>query len=61
MHVKTRVGALALAMVVGASATPAMAQRESAQDMRKAQTAQIPTCAKSLGTISVLEPEDGVS
>jgi curli biogenesis system outer membrane secretion channel CsgG len=39
-------------------ASPAMAQRKSAQDMRAEQVAQIPVCAKKLGTISVLEPED---
>ncbi|MFX8903256.1 hypothetical protein ABTM99_20425, partial [Acinetobacter baumannii] len=34
------------------------AQRKSAQQMRAEKTAQIPTCAKPLGTISVIEPED---
>lgn len=33
----------------------------SAQDTRKQQTAAIPTCAKPLGTISVIEPEDAVN
>ncbi|TXH65729.1 MAG: peptidoglycan-binding protein, partial [Lysobacteraceae bacterium] len=46
--------ALALALL----ATPAFAQRKSAQDQRKEKMAEIPTCAKPLGTISVLEPED---
>jgi curli biogenesis system outer membrane secretion channel CsgG len=45
---------LALATVVA----PASAQRQSAQDQRKQQMAEIPTCAKPLGTLSVLEPED---
>lgn len=45
---------LALAML----ASPALAQRKSAQDQRKEQVAQIPVCAKSLGAISVIEPED---
>ncbi|GAA5000552.1 CsgG/HfaB family protein [Lysobacter lycopersici] len=40
---------------------PASAQRQSAQDIRKQQTAQIPVCAKPLGTISVLEPEDATN
>ena len=56
-----RVLASALAAVaMVAVAMPAMAQRKSAQDQRKEQTAQIPVCAKPLGSISVLEPEDGV-
>ena len=42
-------------------ATPAMAQRQSAQDQRKEQMQQIPVCAKKLGTISVLEPEDATN
>jgi len=56
-----RAAAVALsAVVMVAVAAPAMAQRQSAQDRRKEQTAQIPTCATPLGSISVLEPEDGV-
>ncbi|HRN62160.1 MAG TPA: CsgG/HfaB family protein [Luteimonas sp.] len=43
-----------------AVAAPAMAQRQSAQERRQEQTAQIPVCVKPLGSISVLEPEDGV-
>ncbi len=43
------------------AAAPALAQRQSAQDMRKEQMQQIPVCAKKLGTISVLEPEDSTS
>lgn len=46
---------LALAAVVA----PASAQRQSAQDQRKQKMAEIPTCAKPLGTLSVIEPEDG--
>ena len=58
----SRVGAVALVLVVGSFAvSPAGAQRASAQDTRKAQQAQIPVCSKPLGSISVLEPEDGVS
>ena len=51
-------GLLTLA-VTAVLAAPAQAQRQSAQDQRKQKTAEIPTCAKPLGTISVLEPEDG--
>ncbi len=51
-------GLLTLA-VTAVLAAPASAQRQSAQDIRKQKTAEIPTCAKPLGTISVLEPEDG--
>jgi curli biogenesis system outer membrane secretion channel CsgG len=43
------------------SAAPAMAQRKSAQDQRKEQAAQIPVCAKPLGSLSVIEPEDGTN
>ena len=50
-------GLLTLA-VTAVLAAPAQAQRQSAQDQRKQKTAEIPTCAKPLGTISVLEPED---
>lgn len=50
-------GLLGLA-VTAVLAAPAQAQRQSAQDQRKQKTAEIPTCAKPLGTISVLEPED---
>ena len=56
---------LALACTLGLgltlTATPASAQRKSAQEQRAEKTAQIPTCAKSLGTISVIEPEDSVN
>jgi curli biogenesis system outer membrane secretion channel CsgG len=44
--------------VTAVLAAPAQAQRQSAQDARKQKMAEIPTCAKPLGTISVLEPED---
>jgi curli biogenesis system outer membrane secretion channel CsgG len=43
------------------AASPAQAQRKSAQDQRKEQVAQIPTCAKPLGSISVIEPEDATN
>ncbi len=48
-------------LLVAGLAVPAMAQRKSAQEQRKEQVAQIPTCAKPLGSISVLEPEDAVN
>lgn len=47
---------LALAAVVAP-----VASAKSAQDERKEKVAQIPTCAKPLGTISVLEPEDATN
>ncbi len=34
---------------------------QSAQELRKQKTAEIPVCAKSLGTISVIEPEDATN
>ena len=51
------------ALLVGATlaSSPALAQRKSAQDQRKEQMAQIPTCARPLGSISVLEPEDATN
>lgn len=49
-------GCLGVALV--AVSGPAPAQRQSAQDIRAQKTAQIPTCSKKLGTISVIEPED---
>ena len=59
--IRKRACALALlAVACSIASTPVLAQRQSAQDQRKEQTAQIPVCAKPLGTISVLEPEDGV-
>ena len=47
------------AALLAAMAAPVAAQ--SAQEMRKQQAAQIPTCTKPLGSISVIEPEDGVN
>jgi curli biogenesis system outer membrane secretion channel CsgG len=52
------VGMMAALMMVSG---PAQAQRKSAQDQRKQQTAEIPVCAKPLGSISVIEPEDSVN
>lgn len=48
-------------LVLAVSSTPAQAQSKSAQDQRKEQVAQIPTCAKPLGSISVIEPEDATN
>ncbi len=42
-------------------ATPALAQRQGAQQQRKQQAAQIPVCSKPLGTLSVVEAEDGTN
>ncbi len=47
------------AALLAAMAAPVAAQ--SAQEMRQQQAAQIPVCAKPLGTISVIEPEDAVN
>lgn len=55
------VTALATALLVALAAAPADAQRKSAQQTRAEKTAQIPTCAKPLGTISVIEPEDATN
>ena len=53
--------AASLGIAVGLAAAPANAQRKSAQDQRKEQVAQIPVCAKPLGSISVIEPEDAIN
>ena len=45
--------------LLAAMAAPVAAQ--SAQETRAQQAAQIPVCAKPLGTISVIEPEDAVN
>jgi len=55
-HALLRACLLGSALVL--AATPAMAQRKSAQDLRKEKEAQIPVCTKKLGSISILEPED---
>ena len=47
------------AALLATMAAPVAAQ--SAQEMRQQQAAQIPVCAKPLGTISVIEPEDAVN
>lgn len=46
--------------VLLAAAGPAAAA-QSAQDLRKQKTAEIPVCAKKLGSISVIEPEDATN
>ena len=58
-HAALAAGVFGLALA--AASTPVLAQRQSAQEQRKEQTAQIPTCAKRLGTISVIEPEDATN
>ena len=50
-----------LGLILATTSTPAQAQRKSAQEQRKEQVAQIPTCTKSLGSISVIEPEDATN
>ncbi|QNP39696.1 CsgG/HfaB family protein [Lysobacter solisilvae (ex Woo and Kim 2020)] len=55
-HVFVRACVLGLTLAMAAS--PALAQRKSAQDLRKEKEAQIPVCAKKLGSISIIEPED---
>ncbi|WP_240318523.1 CsgG/HfaB family protein [Lysobacter sp. TY2-98] len=55
MTVRTTTLFAALAL----AALPAVAA--NVDDVRKQQTAQIPTCARPLGTISVLEPEDATN
>ena len=58
-HVVVAAGLFGLVLAV--SSAPVQAQRKSAQDQRKEQVAQIPTCAKPLGSISVIEPEDATN
>lgn len=58
MH-PARTTALATALVAALLASPADAQRQTAQAARQQKYAEIPVCAKPLGTISVLEPENG--
>lgn len=48
-------------LILATTSTPAQAQRKSAQEQRKEQVAQIPTCAKPLGSISVIEAEDATN
>src|SRR6187431_2027731 len=55
-HAALAAGVFGLAVAIASA--PASAQRKSAQEQRKEQVAQIPTCAKPLGSISVIEPED---
>ena len=53
--------AAALSSLMLAVSVPALAQKQSAQEQRKEQVAQIPVCAKPLGSISVIEPEDATN
>ena len=50
------VSLLAVALAATMAAGPAAA-RETAQQQRARQSAEIPTCARSLGSIAVIEPE----
>lgn len=50
---------LLTALTLALAALPAAAK--SVDEVRKQQTAEIPTCARPLGTISVLEPEDATN
>lgn len=60
MDYRNRIAMLAaVAAALAVFASPAPAQRKSAQDLRAEQAAQIPVCGKKLGTLSVIEPEDG--
>lgn len=60
MDYRNRLAALAIVGTALALAVPPVAaQRKSAQDLRAEQVAQIPVCGKKLGTLSVIEPEDG--
>lgn len=52
---------VAAGLVALIASSPAQAQRKSAQDLRKQQMTEIPVCAKKLGTISVIEPEDATN
>lgn len=52
--------AVGVSAVLLAAAGPAAAA-QSAQDLRKQKTAEIPVCAKKLGSISVIEPEDATN
>lgn len=46
-------------LVIGvAASSSAVAARQTAQQERAQKTAEIPTCAKSLGAIAVIEPEN---
>lgn len=51
--------ALAAGLVALLASHPAQAQRKSAQDLRKQKMTEIPVCTKKLGSISVIEPEEG--
>ena len=53
--------ALVSSSLLALALASASASAATAQETRQQQTAQIPKCAKPLGTISVIEPEDGVN
>lgn len=51
--------AVAVGLFAATAAAPANAQRQSAQQQRAQQMAEIPVCSRNLGSISVIEPEGG--
>lgn len=58
---KQAILAATLSGLMLAASAPAQAQKKSAQEQRAEQVAQIPVCAKPLGSISVMEPEDATN
>lgn len=57
--VTLRPATLGLVLAVAAAlATPVAAARETAQEQRGKETAELPTCAKPLGSLAVVEPEE---
>ena len=59
--IRQAIAAATLSSLMLAVSAPALAQKQSAQEQRKEQVAQIPVCAKPLGSISVMEPEDATN
>lgn len=49
--------AVAAALFASAASTTVMAKSETAQEQRASKTAELPVCAKKLGTIAIVEPE----
>ncbi|HEY0660450.1 MAG TPA: CsgG/HfaB family protein [Lysobacter sp.] len=58
---RAAVAACLVGAVSALAIAPAFAQRQSAQETRAQKAAEIPVCAKKLGSISVIEPEDSTS
>jgi curli biogenesis system outer membrane secretion channel CsgG len=57
MPIKSRLTAALLGGLAVLAAAPQPASAATAQEQRAQKTAQIPQCARSLGTIAVVEPE----